>query len=545
MRVLVVDQDSTSNLAITRSLRDRYTVDAVGSKAACLDLLRSNTFEVIVACERLEDGSGLELLGQVAKRWPSMLRLFAADRERLKLLRGRLGPFELFQTLPYPIDPERLGNALGRAEAGGKAEAEPTAEVLEEQEQNPFPPPQPAPRVAPAAASPPPRPARPRPRVGGRRIHSLPVPASQPASGDSDRGTNVRDRPRQSSVKFPQIELPENTVAAPVFLGSGSLRRKSNQPGGVVALGRAASSLPVRAGSNLESPRLPWLVGGVVAACGAILIGVAMFRPHVAPTVQISTAPITSAPTAPQWSEPPPSPATSAPAAPVEVRKGAHPIAHSVGHASAKLPRPPSPSPASASVSTLAASPAYAPGTSSETVAATPQQALPPETPAGFTMIHAQTSGAASALSAATSPSGAATAMISGASNSPKGAAAAESSRLHDVPSAQTAATAPKPSRAAAGEPPPVVREAKLIRRVRPDYPSAARRESIVGSVDLDVTVSSRGEVTNIAVLRADPPGVFEKSAVNAVRKWKYDPQYVDGLPSDAHLNVHLDFNPG
>ncbi|MBV9912117.1 MAG: energy transducer TonB [Sinobacteraceae bacterium] len=90
-----------------------------------------------------------------------------------------------------------------------------------------------------------------------------------------------------------------------------------------------------------------------------------------------------------------------------------------------------------------------------------------------------------------------------------------------------------------------MVREAKLIRRVRPDYPSAARRESIVGSVDLDVTVSSRGDVTNIAVLRADPPGMFEKSAVSAVRKWKYDPQYVDGLPADAHLNVHLDFNPG
>jgi CheY-like chemotaxis protein len=117
MRVLVVDQDSASNLGVTRSLRDLYTVDCVTNKAACLDLLRSNSFEVIVATERLEDGSGLELLGQISKKWPSVLRIFAADRQRLQLLRGRLGPFELFQTLAYPIDADKLLAALQKAAA--------------------------------------------------------------------------------------------------------------------------------------------------------------------------------------------------------------------------------------------------------------------------------------------------------------------------------------------------------------------------------------------------------------------------------------------
>ncbi|HEV7444008.1 MAG TPA: response regulator, partial [Steroidobacteraceae bacterium] len=124
MRVLVVDQDSASNEAIARSLRELYTVDAVTNKGDCLDLLRSNTFEVIVATERLEDGSGLELLGQIAKRWPSVLRIFAADRQRLKLLKGRLGPFELFQTLTYPIDPDRLIATLNLAGAAQDANAD-------------------------------------------------------------------------------------------------------------------------------------------------------------------------------------------------------------------------------------------------------------------------------------------------------------------------------------------------------------------------------------------------------------------------------------
>src|ERR1700742_2849066 len=102
MRVLVVDHDSSMLEALVRALRQHFVIDAVTSKGDCFDLLRVNEFELIVACERLEDGSGLELLGQVAKRWPATLRVFSADRDRLKLLQGRLGPFQLFQTLAYP-----------------------------------------------------------------------------------------------------------------------------------------------------------------------------------------------------------------------------------------------------------------------------------------------------------------------------------------------------------------------------------------------------------------------------------------------------------
>jgi TonB family protein len=90
-----------------------------------------------------------------------------------------------------------------------------------------------------------------------------------------------------------------------------------------------------------------------------------------------------------------------------------------------------------------------------------------------------------------------------------------------------------------------VIREAKLIRRVTPDYPSAARRDGIEGSVDLDVTVSAQGTVKEVSVAHAEPADVFDKAALAAVRKWKYDPRFVDGLPAEAQLKVHLDFKPG
>jgi len=59
MRVLVVDQDSALLTAITGLLGEYFSIDAVTTKAECLDLVRANEFDVIVAGERLEDGSGL------------------------------------------------------------------------------------------------------------------------------------------------------------------------------------------------------------------------------------------------------------------------------------------------------------------------------------------------------------------------------------------------------------------------------------------------------------------------------------------------------
>src|SRR6516162_10218453 len=126
MRVIVVDHDSTMLEAVVRALRDHFVIDAVTNKADCVDLLRQNEFDVIVACEQLEDGSGLELLGQVARRWPATLRVFAADRERLRLLQGRLAPFELFQALSYPINPDKLLATLTLAREAHAAHADTT-----------------------------------------------------------------------------------------------------------------------------------------------------------------------------------------------------------------------------------------------------------------------------------------------------------------------------------------------------------------------------------------------------------------------------------
>jgi periplasmic protein TonB len=167
---------------------------------------------------------------------------------------------------------------------------------------------------------------------------------------------------------------------------------------------------------------------------------------------------------------------------------------------------------------------------------------LPPETPPGLTRPAAAPSPPAAAAVAAAPASTSATRPPAAAQTS---AANVPSSAAQPSSTSQSSSGSSAARRAPSGEPPPVVREARLIHRVEPDYPSAAKRDGVQGSVDLEVTVSARGVVEDVSVVKATPPDVFDKSAVAAVRKWKYDPRFVDGLASEAHLTVHLEFVPG
>jgi DNA-binding NtrC family response regulator len=79
------------------------------SKEQALSLLRrAPGFDVVVACERLVDGSGLALLDEIHAKWPHLVRVFCTERQRLTLVRNRLGALRLRHTLTYPLNPAKL-----------------------------------------------------------------------------------------------------------------------------------------------------------------------------------------------------------------------------------------------------------------------------------------------------------------------------------------------------------------------------------------------------------------------------------------------------
>lgn len=72
-------------------------------------------------------------------------------------------------------------------------------------------------------------------------------------------------------------------------------------------------------------------------------------------------------------------------------------------------------------------------------------------------------------------------------------------------------------------------RDAVPLVRIEPDYPMRARQRGIEGFVHLAFTISKSGTVKDVSVIASDPPGVFEKAAIAAVSRWKYNPKIVGG----------------
>lgn len=87
-------------------------------------------------------------------------------------------------------------------------------------------------------------------------------------------------------------------------------------------------------------------------------------------------------------------------------------------------------------------------------------------------------------------------------------------------------------------------RSATPLVRVEPRYPVEAAREGVSGWVRLSFSIDETGAVTDVAVLAAEPGTVFNREAVRALRRWKYQPQLVDGKAvRQQNMQVQLDFS--
>lgn len=67
--------------------------------------------------------------------------------------------------------------------------------------------------------------------------------------------------------------------------------------------------------------------------------------------------------------------------------------------------------------------------------------------------------------------------------------------------------------------------------RVPPMYPPRAHQRGIEGWVLVEFTITPTGAVKDPSVIEADPPNVFNRATLRAIRRWKYKPRFIDGQP--------------
>jgi protein TonB len=84
------------------------------------------------------------------------------------------------------------------------------------------------------------------------------------------------------------------------------------------------------------------------------------------------------------------------------------------------------------------------------------------------------------------------------------------------------------------------VSQGLLVKQVRPAYPIAARQMRVQGPVQLEATISKEGNISDVKVLSGNP--MLTGAAVEAVRRWKYKPYYLNGTPIEIQTDITINF---
>ena len=88
-----------------------------------------------------------------------------------------------------------------------------------------------------------------------------------------------------------------------------------------------------------------------------------------------------------------------------------------------------------------------------------------------------------------------------------------------------------------------VSRGVVVLSRPRPSYPRDALRNRQEGWVKLSFTVTTGGTVSNPRVVASKPRRVFDRAALQAIRKWRFKPRLVNGKAVQTTAVQVIEFN--
>ncbi len=83
----------------------------------------------------------------------------------------------------------------------------------------------------------------------------------------------------------------------------------------------------------------------------------------------------------------------------------------------------------------------------------------------------------------------------------------------------------------------------KVVKRVPPKYPEAARKRGQQGTVMLQALVNRQGQPVNVHVLpgRGLAPDL-DRAAVEAVRQWVFEPAKAKGRPVEIRIQIPVKY---
>lgn len=80
----------------------------------------------------------------------------------------------------------------------------------------------------------------------------------------------------------------------------------------------------------------------------------------------------------------------------------------------------------------------------------------------------------------------------------------------------------------------------RALRKIVPAYPPGPDRDRVSGTVQLLLKLEADGRVSDVEVVRAEPPGLFEDSAIEAFRAARFRPAKRGGQPVRALILIEV-----
>jgi len=84
------------------------------------------------------------------------------------------------------------------------------------------------------------------------------------------------------------------------------------------------------------------------------------------------------------------------------------------------------------------------------------------------------------------------------------------------------------------------VQQAKMIRQIQPVYPQIAKTAHVQGTVILHAIIAKDGTVQELQYISG--PALLMRSAMDAVRQWKYQPTLLNGEPVEVDTTISVVF---
>jgi len=75
-----------------------------------------------------------------------------------------------------------------------------------------------------------------------------------------------------------------------------------------------------------------------------------------------------------------------------------------------------------------------------------------------------------------------------------------------------------------------------------PKYPPRAQQQGVEGTVTLIIDVDAEGNVVNVAVEKSSRNRELDRAAMDAARKWRFNPSVQNGQKVAGRVRVPVDF---